>query len=361
MFAKPSSAFVGKPSVVASSSGQRVVGAVGERVAVDQEQARGARGAVVEVELGGLGGHPSIVSEERRPQESLADLRVQRDTAAMSARASGTVELVLERDRAVPGEVICGQRVAGARRCGRSISCASSRRRRPRSSSPPRASRRAATARSRWSCRTTRRRASRAAPARSTWRVRARGERVPAARRRAPDAGDRMPVLSEAERHALAMRLVGDYEARRFHVELSTAELGGGGTIAGRVHRDRELAAGPIVVRARCIEAWREAPPRVPIVPGTTARCDARAGTSARCGRRSSCWTASPRRTGRPSSSRCRPTCRRRWRRARSPGATRSRLGARCACGPTSARIAVPLGFRAMLLEPGLPVPLRLA
>ena len=65
------------------------------------------------------------------------------------------------------------------------------------------------------------------------------------------------------------MRLVGDYEARRFHVELSTAELGGGGTIAGRVHRDRELAAGPIVVRARCMEAWREAPPRVPIVPAT--------------------------------------------------------------------------------------------
>src|SRR4051795_7290748 len=75
-----------------------------------------------------------------------------------------------------------------------------------------------------------------------------------------------MPVLSEAERQALAMRLVGDYEARRFHVELSTAQLTGGGTIAGRVHRDRELAAGPIVVRTRCIEAWREAPPRLPLV-----------------------------------------------------------------------------------------------
>ena len=33
------------------------------------------------------------------------------------------------------------------------------------------------------------------------------------------------------------------------------------------MHRDRELSAGPIVVRARCMEAWREAPPRVPIVP----------------------------------------------------------------------------------------------
>ena len=38
-----------------------------------------------------------------------------------------------------------------------------------------------------------------------------------------------MPVLTEAERHALAMRLVGDFEARRFHVELTTAELFGGG------------------------------------------------------------------------------------------------------------------------------------
>ena len=92
-------------------------------------------------------------------------------------------------------------------------------------------------------------------------------ERVPAALRRAPHAGDRMPVLTEAERNALAMRFVCDYEARRFHVELTTAELRGGGAIAGRVHRDRELAAGPIIVRARCIEAWREAPPRVPLVP----------------------------------------------------------------------------------------------
>ena len=71
-------------------------------------------------------------------------------------------------------------------------------------------------------------------------------------RSRAPRAGDapgrrlRGPALPRRARHA---------------------ELVGGGTIAGRVHRDRELAAGPIVVRARCTEAWREAPPRVPIVP----------------------------------------------------------------------------------------------
>ena len=42
-----------------------------------------------------------------------------------------------------------------------------------------------------------------------------------------------MPVLTEAERHALAMRLVGDFEARRFHVELSTAELGAAGRSPG--------------------------------------------------------------------------------------------------------------------------------
>ena len=46
--------------------GQRVVGPVGERVAVDQEQPRGARGAVVEIELGGLRDHLGIVSERRR-------------------------------------------------------------------------------------------------------------------------------------------------------------------------------------------------------------------------------------------------------------------------------------------------------
>ena len=147
-----------------------------------------------------------------------------------------------------------------------------------------------------------------------------------------------MPVLTEAERHALAMRLVGDFEARRFHVELSTAELVGGGTIAGRVHRDRELAAGPIVVRARCVEAWREAPPRVPIVPGQPLDAPAAlarphavvGGAGARRARRGA--------LGRASRSPCRPSCRPPSRRARSPGATRSRHAGRCACARTSAR-----------------------
>ena len=51
MFAKPSSAFVGKPSLVASSSGKREEGAVGEVVAVDEEELGVAGGRVVELQL----------------------------------------------------------------------------------------------------------------------------------------------------------------------------------------------------------------------------------------------------------------------------------------------------------------------
>ena len=77
-----------------------------------------------------------------------------------------------------------------------------------------------------------------------------------------------MPVLTDAERNALAMRYVWAITRRAASTSSSRgAVLRGGGTIAGRVHRDRELAAGPIVVRARCLEAWREAPPRVPLLP----------------------------------------------------------------------------------------------
>ena len=63
MFAKPSSAFVGKPSRRRELLGQRVERAVGERVAVDEEEARRARRTVAEIQLGGLRRHPSIVSE----------------------------------------------------------------------------------------------------------------------------------------------------------------------------------------------------------------------------------------------------------------------------------------------------------
>ena len=170
-----------------------------------------------------------------------------------------------------------------------------------------------------------------------------------------------MSVLTDAERHALAMRLVGDFEARRFHVELSHAVLGGGGLIEGRVHRDREFAEGPIVVRARCMEAWREAPPRVPIVP---------ANRSMRMPRwhERTLWSEEQvldglvrRALGGLQLQRCRPICRPAVE-ARSV-AWRYEIEARrpLRLRPDERALAVPLRFRAMLLDPGLPVPLRLA
>jgi hypothetical protein len=169
-----------------------------------------------------------------------------------------------------------------------------------------------------------------------------------------------MPVLTDAERTALAMRFVCDYEARRFHVEFTTAELYGGGTIAGRVHRDRELAAGPIVVRARCLEAWREAPPRVPLVSARHSmrlpRWHDRTLWSQEVvldGLSEAHWApfafALPDEL--PPAVEARAIA---WRyevEARRPLRLR----------PDERAIAVPIGFRAMFLEPGLPVPLRLA
>jgi hypothetical protein len=169
-----------------------------------------------------------------------------------------------------------------------------------------------------------------------------------------------MPLLTDAERHALALRLVGDFEARRFHVELSTAVLAGGGTIAGRVHRDRELAAGPIVVRARCMEAWREAPPRVPILPANRSMRAPRwhertlwSEEQVLDGLSEAHWAAFsfalPPEL--PPAVEARAVA---WRyeiEARRPLRLR----------PDERAIAVPIGYRAMLLEPGLPTPLRLA
>ena len=169
-----------------------------------------------------------------------------------------------------------------------------------------------------------------------------------------------MPVLTDDERHALAMRLVGDFEARRFHVELVRAELVGGGTISGRVHRDRELAAGPIVVRARCLEAWREAPPRVPLVTAKNSmrmpRWHDRTLWSSELvleGLAEAHWApfefALP--LDLPPAVEARSVA---WRyeiEARRP--LRLRFDERA--------ISVPLRYRAMLLEPGLPIPLRLA
>jgi hypothetical protein len=53
-----------------------------------------------------------------------------------------------------------------------------------------------------------------------------------------------------------ADRLLADWDARHFHIELSDAQLRGGGRITGRVHRHGSWAPGTIVVTARCLECW---------------------------------------------------------------------------------------------------------
>ena len=55
----------------------------------------------------------------------------------------------------------------------------------------------------------------------------------------------------------MADRLLRTWDARHFHIELATAELRGGGSLAGRVHRHGPWPAGRFGVTARCIECWR--------------------------------------------------------------------------------------------------------
>lgn len=52
-------------------------------------------------------------------------------------------------------------------------------------------------------------------------------------------------------------RLLRTWDARHFHIELAAAELRGGGSVAGRVHRHGSWPAGRFGVTARCIECWR--------------------------------------------------------------------------------------------------------
>jgi hypothetical protein len=68
------------------------------------------------------------------------------------------------------------------------------------------------------------------------------------------------PVAELEVRAALSERLVSSFDGRRIHLELTTAELHGGGRIAGRVHRDGGPAPGALVARVRCIESWRVSP-----------------------------------------------------------------------------------------------------
>jgi hypothetical protein len=52
-------------------------------------------------------------------------------------------------------------------------------------------------------------------------------------------------------------RLLPEWQARHFHIELTDAALHGGGFIAGRVHRHGSWRTGRMTVVARCFECWR--------------------------------------------------------------------------------------------------------
>jgi hypothetical protein len=52
-------------------------------------------------------------------------------------------------------------------------------------------------------------------------------------------------------------RLLSDWDARHFHIELTDAALHGGGFIAGRVHRHGSWRAGRMAIVVRCNECWR--------------------------------------------------------------------------------------------------------
>ena len=73
MFVNPSSAFVGKPSVVASSSGRCETRAVAGVVAVDEEELRVARRGVVEVSSRPVNVFGDIASSLRRQARQAAD------------------------------------------------------------------------------------------------------------------------------------------------------------------------------------------------------------------------------------------------------------------------------------------------
>jgi hypothetical protein len=66
--------------------------------------------------------------------------------------------------------------------------------------------------------------------------------------------------LDPAERAALSERFVASFPGRRMHLELSHADLRGGGRIAGRAHVHRAPARGRLVASIRCLESWRVTP-----------------------------------------------------------------------------------------------------
>ena len=52
-------------------------------------------------------------------------------------------------------------------------------------------------------------------------------------------------------------RLLPNWDARSFHIELSDAALHGGGRIAGRVHRHGAWRPHPMTIAVGCRESWR--------------------------------------------------------------------------------------------------------
>jgi hypothetical protein len=63
-------------------------------------------------------------------------------------------------------------------------------------------------------------------------------------------------------------RLIPNWDARRFHIEVSDAALEGGGRIAGRVHRHGPWRGGTLTIDATCRESWRLPPRSARGVPG---------------------------------------------------------------------------------------------
>ena len=143
--------------------------------------------------------------------------------------------------------------------------------------------------------------------------------------------------LDPAERAALSERFVASFPGRRMHLELSHADLRGGGRIAGRAHVHRAPARGRLVASIRCLESWRVTPR-----PGRWMLQGRANGIS--MWRHETWFEASEELepldadNWRGFSFAFPSGCPRPSRRARSPGATRSRCAGRSGSGPTSAR-----------------------
>lgn len=63
-------------------------------------------------------------------------------------------------------------------------------------------------------------------------------------------------------------RLIPNWDARRFHIEIGDADLRGGGRIAGRVHRHAPWRDGAMTLDVSCRESWRLPPRSARAVPG---------------------------------------------------------------------------------------------